>query len=686
MATVATDGKGNYVTLDSSGQWVPAAAPAPKGQGELGYAPTTPPEQPKSTDIGDTFASNAGTDTPDWMSSRSPAISRVAQAAVEGYKANTPDVTPGLIMSPINYGLAQIPGVAGGLFRGGQQAVEEFTPSISLPSLPPGVSIPLGGGRSLSGQLTPGSLGREIAAMPEAFPTGESGGTIGTARPEVLPPRPSPSIPTANFVQEYYGEHAPGTPVTVGDLTRAITRADEQPSGAAPAQNTLAPKPGPDQPAPTQGQAPPSQTGLTGAAPTQNTLAPKPGQDGSTAPPQPQPAPAGAQATPASALGLTPAEEAAYQATADGKKLLEAQQPGLQDRTAYVPNVTPSSADIEQTVNTSRELKSLGQTAPDVSQAAREIADDNNNARTAYFNKQAGSPVDVMNAKAARDTQAQTDLKATWANKQDADASPVLDVANQILAGPDGKRPAVVNAVKSVTDQLRDSSGNLETDPELLYGARKHIGDLLSKEGAQTDPLAQRAKDNLIQLRDALDGVIEQAAPGFGQYLKNFATASKPIDAMTALQEFAPRLYDAQNRMQYSRVQSMMKQLVDARNSPGVNPYKSIPDDTMQSLWNLRDDLRRSAAAQDLARTAGSDTAQNVWDAVRGVVSLKNAARALPAAGSFLGPLGVIGGQAAEAGINRLLTNRALRQQTERGMEMLRPNTLLQPPPGTSPP
>lgn len=194
MATVATDGKGNYVTLDSSGQWVPAAAPAPKGQGELGYAPTTPPEQPKSTDIGDTFASNAGTDTPDWMSSRSPAISRVAQAAVEGYKANTPDVTPGLIMSPINYGLAQIPGVAGGLFRGGQQAVEEFTPSISLPSLPPGVSIPLGGGRSISGQLTPGSLGREIAAMPEAFPTGESGGTIGMARPEVLPPRPSPSI------------------------------------------------------------------------------------------------------------------------------------------------------------------------------------------------------------------------------------------------------------------------------------------------------------------------------------------------------------------------------------------------------------------------------------------------------------------------------------------------------------
>jgi hypothetical protein len=88
---------------------------------------------------------------------------------------------------------------------------------------------------------------------------------------------------------------------------------------------------------------------------------------------------------------------------------------------------------------------------------------------------------------------------------------------------------------------------------------------------------------------------------------------------MTALQDIEPKLYDAQNRMGYNKVQTMMRQIVDSRQAPGLNPFKSMPDDTMQQLWNLRDDLRRSASAQELARTPGSDTAQNAWDAVKGV-------------------------------------------------------------------
>jgi hypothetical protein len=74
---------------------------------------------------------------------------------------------------------------------------------------------------------------------------------------------------------------------------------------------------------------------------------------------------------------------------------------------------------------------------------------------------------------------------------------------------------------------------------------------------------------------------------------------------MQALQGFENRLYDTQNRMSYAKVQSMMRQVVDSRAAPGLNPYKSIPDETMSQLWNLRDDLRRSASAQELARTPG---------------------------------------------------------------------------------
>ena len=49
MPTIATDGKGNYVALDDSGNWVPTEAPASpqKGGGELGYPPAPPDKDQK---------------------------------------------------------------------------------------------------------------------------------------------------------------------------------------------------------------------------------------------------------------------------------------------------------------------------------------------------------------------------------------------------------------------------------------------------------------------------------------------------------------------------------------------------------------------------------------------------------------------------------------------------------------
>jgi hypothetical protein len=394
------------------------------------------------------------------------------------------------------------------------------------------------------------------------------------------------------------------------------------------------------------------------------------------APPGPAvPRAAGAQATPAGQATLTPAQEAAYRATAEGQKLLEPQQPGFKDPNLYVQGSHPNTAEMEQTVNSARELKSLNVTAPNVSQEAKDIAAANGEARQRHFEGIAGSDVDVANAKAARTEQAQRDLTATWANKTDADAQPLFDLANQIKASPDGRRPVVRNAVDAVTKELADADGNLITDPEQLYGVRKHIDDLMSKQAAADDPKSVRALANLQQMKNALDGVIEAAAPGFGKYLKNFSEASRPIDAMEVLQKHEPKLYDAQNRMGYNRVQTMMRQIVDSRQASGINQYKSIPDETMARLWALRDDLRRSASSQELARTPGSDTAQNVWDAAKGV--LKGAAADTAGhviANATLGPIGSPILAAVRAGGNALMAGRTQRRQTARGMEMLHPD------------
>lgn len=395
------------------------------------------------------------------------------------------------------------------------------------------------------------------------------------------------------------------------------------------------------------------------------------------------PQPVGAQATPPGAATLTPAEVAAYRATAEGNKLLENQRVGEPDRTAYVPGVTPNSAELEQTATAARELKSLGITSPEASNEAKLAAQANNDARTSYFNDTARSPVDIQKAEADRAAQADADLKATWANKTDADASSVLDTADAIKSSPDGRRPAVRSAVDSITNELTDANGNLITDPEQLYGVRKHIDDLLSKEGQRETPLAARATASLQALKDQLDTVIEAAAPGFKQYLKNFSDASKPIDEMHVLQDAAPGLFKGPNAtLRYSDFQRFMKNVVDMRNTQGVNPYKSISDDTMQRLWNLRDDLRRSAGAQELARAPGSDTAPNIIDALKQYAKLGGSAAVDAAAAHLFGPAGPMMVRGAKAMLAPVTAQRTARAQMGRMREMLYPSNPLNPPPG----
>lgn len=405
-----------------------------------------------------------------------------------------------------------------------------------------------------------------------------------------------------------------------------------------------------------------------GASIPQNMLAVRPGGEA-------VPQSVGAAASAAGESGITRAQELAYRSTAEGQKLLEPQPAGAPDRNLYVQGANPNSAEVEQTVNTARELKSLNMTSEAVSQEAKDVAAQNNDARALHFAQTSGSDVDVLNARETRAAQAEKDLAATWANKAEADASPVVDAAAQIKASPDGKRPLVRNAIDAVTKELFDKDGNLETNPEQLYGVRKHIDDLMSKEAGADDPKSMRAMANLGQLKATLDAVIEKAAPGFRQYLDNFAQASRRIDEMEVLQKHEPKLFDAQNRMTYNKVQTMMRQIVDSRQAPGINPYKSITDDTMARLWALRDDLRRSASAQELARTPGSDTAQNIWDAAKGVAGGMAGEAAIHGTANMLfGPLGSGVAAITKNVLGNMASGRTSRRQTARGMELLHPD------------
>lgn len=323
----------------------------------------------------------------------------------------------------------------------------------------------------------------------------------------------------------------------------------------------------------------------------------------------------GAAASPEGASNMSRAEMQAQRATAERDRLLEPQPRGV-DKNEYIPGVQTTEAQMVQSSPASRREKLLEM---EMGEPFKQVAKANNEVRGAFYDELAGTPTQRRRLEEARTQQAEADLRATWSNKQPADASPVKETAAAILESPDGRRPAVRNAVDQVTKELVDSKGQPITDPELLYGVRKHIDDMLEARDGSGAKVNDRVRAQLQELKASLDGVIETAAPGFKDYLKNFSEASRPIDEMTVLQEFGPRIRDSQNRITYSSVQRMLKDIVDDRGGRGINPAQSISDETMNKLFALRDDLRRVASAEDLAKARGSDTAQNMLDMAKSV-------------------------------------------------------------------
>ncbi|HKO13232.1 MAG TPA: hypothetical protein VJV22_14750, partial [Acidobacteriaceae bacterium] len=411
-------------------------------------------------------------------------------------------------------------------------------------------------------------------------------------------------------------------------------------------------------------------------APSGNALAPErapPTIEGTaTEIPQgaPQPQSGGAAATPSGQAGMMPDEILAERHRAEKDWLNRTIQPGVEDSRELVPGNNPTLAQREQNAATSREQKSLTQQNPELAQEEQELLDEHDLNRKKMYQQPdlAGSTVLLNNAAKAAKDRLDAGLSAAFANKTAADAQPVVEMADEFLAGREGKRTAIANEVQSVRSKLFDDDGKLETDPEILWGVREHINDVLSKENQRQNPVSGLAQRVLIQMRDKLDQVIDPAAPGFTAAIKGYAEEMKAPDVMEALQERENGLHDSKGRMQFSRFHNLMRDIVDAR-QPGaaLSPFQNLTDNQMQKLMALHDDLKRAATARDLAAAHGSDTAQNLWDAAktyakgRGVAAINM----IPYVGGL-----VRHGQEAYAPYAEM---KAHQKAKERGIEMLRP-------------
>jgi hypothetical protein len=181
-----------------------------------------------------------------------------------------------------------------------------------------------------------------------------------------------------------------------------------------------------------------------------------------------------------------------------------------------------------------------------------------------------------------------------------------------------------------------------------------------------------------------IDRQIEDVAPGYDDMLAKYKEHSRAITEMTVLQGALKNLRGPGQTMTYNDFQRFMRDVVRGRMSPAtdMNPFKAISEENMQRLWNVRDSLRRTASAKELARAAGSDTMPNIIDALKGIGKMGGTAALHAYVGAHLGPGGNLALQSLGALGKSLNDRRTIRRATTEMNNLLRPSEPLRPPPG----
>jgi hypothetical protein len=307
-----------------------------------------------------------------------------------------------------------------------------------------------------------------------------------------------------------------------------------------------------------------------------------------------------------------------------------------------VPNYTPTLAQKYNDPGLATLERGLQSTNPGPFALRAEA---NQKAIGGFVDNLRGHPEDIINAEAQRDSATAGLRDAAFANKSPVDAAPVSGSIDSILAGPDGKRAAISKTLTDVQKSLHvggDVDAPLETDPEMLYGVRKHINDLLSPVAQRDNPELQAASSQLSKVKSALDEAIEAGAPGFKSYVAEFAKQSKPIDAMKFLQ--SSNLTDSNGTVTLQKVDGLIKSIQKQQSAPGIQKASAVTDEQLKALNTLRNTLRAQAASF-AGKALGSNTFQNLAtnSRVAGVAGNPLVALGMAGAGAYAGgPLGAL--------------------------------------------
>lgn len=232
--------------------------------------------------------------------------------------------------------------------------------------------------------------------------------------------------------------------------------------------------------------------------------------------------------------------------------------------------------------------------------AFAERAAEQDAARQAGLANSFGNATDLQMAQAARDEITKPLREAAFAKAKPVNITPITTTADRILNSGAGKRQPVEAAMNWVKNRLDG-----ETDPQRIYAVRQDINDIIAGKVQDERAAYQLAAKELGVIKGVLDMQLEKSAPGFRNYLSQYADRSRAIDAMATGQEISQKalnpLTEKFSPAQFAR--QMQQRGEDVANSGAIGS---------DVLRRVNEDLKRSVAPDTMMRTPGSDTSQNM--------------------------------------------------------------------------
>ena len=328
--------------------------------------------------------------------------------------------------------------------------------------------------------------------------------------------------------------------------------------------------------------------------------------------------------TPQAQIDLSTADMKANRRVAEMNELLAPPQAG--DNTIYVDGSFPTLAERSGDPAVSQTENLLRQRNPTTFVGDGKPLTENNRARVNAYDAETVPDTTLNSMRRARDAQWAADSEAILPTAKPADLSPVLDWVDGELDNPRiQENDAVRSVLADFRSRLIDQDGNLKTDPAAVWGIHDNLQNQLAKA---KDPLNMTgsekfAESQIIQAKKLIDQAMNVATDNrFQTATENYAKASQAINSGVLLNDFRPKLTNMAGDLQAANFHRFVVGLAKERGDPGIDPSMDISDETMRSLINIDNDLKRAGLIR-LGSAAGSPT--NLLGALAGRLGIDGA-------------------------------------------------------------